>query len=151
MGLSLTEEFEGLIAALEAAGADYALVGALAVAVHGAPRATTDIDLLVPREALDPVREVARGCGFTLEALPIMFRDGVELRRLTKVRDGDHLTLDLILVNETLQPVWDSRAPVETEAGCVSVVSRERLIEMKLAAGRSQDIFDVERLRDLDR
>ncbi len=119
--------------------------------MYGAPRATTDIDLLVPEEALDSVRRVAKSCGFTLEALPATFRDGVELRRLTKVRDGDHLTLDLILVNETLRPVWDSRAPVDTEAGAVRVVSRERLIEMKLAAGRSQDIFDVERLRELDR
>lgn len=75
----------------------------------------------------------------------------MELRRLTKVSEGDHLTLDLILLNRTLQPVWESRAPVETEVGPVCVVSRERLIEMELAAGRSQDIFDVERLRDLDR
>ncbi|MDX2010023.1 MAG: hypothetical protein SFW67_07535 [Myxococcaceae bacterium] len=39
MALSLSHEFDGLIAALEQAHLDYALVGGLAVAVWGAPRA----------------------------------------------------------------------------------------------------------------
>jgi len=151
MPLSLTEEFEGLVLALDQGGAEYAVIGALAVAVHGAPRATTDIDLLVQPGGLDRVREVARSVGFTLEALPIRFRDGMELRRLTKVADRHHLTLDLLLVDATLQPVWESRERVETEAGAFWVASREALIRMKLAAGRPQDVFDVERLRELDR
>lgn len=151
MALSLVDEFEGIVAALEAAGVDYALVGALAVAVHGCPRATADIELLVRPESLDHARAVARGSGFTLEALPLRFRDGVELRRLTKVVAGEHVTLDLILVNETLEPVWASRGPVETEAGPLRVVSRDALIAMKLASGRPQDVADVERLRELDR
>lgn len=151
MPLSLTDEFEALVAALGGENVDYAVVGALAVAVHGAPRATTDIDLLVRPEDLDRAREVARSVGFTLEALPIRFRDGMELRRLTKVQDGDHLTLDLLLVDETLEPVWASRERVDTEAGPVVVVGRDALVAMKLAAGRAQDIADVERLTESDR
>jgi len=137
--------------ALERGKAEYALVGALAVAVHGAPRATTDIDLLVHRDALERVREVAHAQGFTLEALPLRFRDGMELRRLTKIADGDHLTLDLILVDASLLPVWESRERIETEAGAVWVAGREALIQMKLAAGRPQDVYDIERLQELDR
>jgi hypothetical protein len=151
MVLSLTAEFEGLVVALEREGAPYVVVGALAVAVHGAPRATTDIDLLVSRESLDQVRDVARSVGFTLEALPIRFRDGMEMRRLTKVREGDHLTLDLLLVDATLLPVWESRQRIATEAGTIWVASREALIQMKVVAGRPQDIFDVQRLQELDR
>jgi hypothetical protein len=151
MALSLTDEFEGLVAAFAAEGVDYAVVGALAVAVHGAPRATTDIDLLIRREDLDAARAVGRAVGFTLEALPMRFRDGMELRRLTKVSGDEHLTLDLLLVDATLEPVWASRVRVETEAGPVVVAGREALIAMKVAAGRAQDIADVERLRELDR
>ncbi len=149
--LSLTDEFEALIAALEAAGADYAVVGALAVAIHGAPRATTDIDLLVPADAVDAVRAVSHARGFTAEALPMRFRDGVELRRLTKLAGPEHLTLDLLLVDENLAPVWASRHAVETEAGSVCVIGRDALIQMKLLAGRPQDVYDVQRLQELDR
>ena len=149
--MNLTEEFAALVDALEREGAPYAVVGALAVAVHGAPRATTDIDLLVQPANLDRIREIAQRVGFTLEALPIRFRDGMELRRLTKVRDGEHLTLDLLLVDATLLPVWESREKIRTEAGEIWVVSRDALIQMKVAAGRPQDIFDVQRLQELDR
>ena len=50
--MDLHQELVQLIDALEAAGAEYALCGGLALAVHGHPRFTKDIDLLVPAEAL---------------------------------------------------------------------------------------------------
>src|SRR4051812_38713534 len=151
MALGLREELDGLIASLEDAKLEYALAGGLAVAVWGAPRATKDIDLLVPPEQFDAIRAVAKERGFLLEAGPITFRDGMELRRLTKHEGPDLLTLDLILVNSTVEEAWRSRRRVPTLRGTLWVVDRQALIEMKLRAGRPQDIFDVERLRDLDR
>lgn len=151
MPLSLSNEFDGLIAALEQARLDYALVGGLAVAVWGAPRATKDIDLLVPVEALDAIKAVARSRGFVLEAGPMTFRDGMELRRVTKFEGAQLLTLDLILVNDTVEDAWQSRQRVSTERGELWVVTRDALIAMKLRAGRPQDLYDIERLKDLDR
>jgi hypothetical protein len=151
MALVLSEELDGLIASLEDAKLEYALAGGLAVAVWGAPRATKDIDLLVPPEQVDAIRAVAKERGFLLEAGPITFRDGMELRRLTKYQGSDLLTLDLILVNPTVEEAWRSRRRVPTLRGTLWVVDRQALIEMKLRAGRPQDIFDVERLKDLDR
>ncbi len=45
--LDLLEELRNIIARVDAAGLPYALCGGLAMAVHGNPRATVDIDLLV--------------------------------------------------------------------------------------------------------
>ena len=147
----LSEELDSLISALEAARLDYALAGGLAVAVWGVPRATKDIDLLVREEALDSIRGAARSCGFTLEGGPVRFRDGMELRRLTKVADHDHLTLDLLLVNPDLEEAWRTRRHLRTERGELWVVDQPALIAMKLRAGRPQDLADVERLQELDR
>ena len=61
------------------------------------------------------------------------------------------LTLDLLLVNENLEPVWASRERVPTERGDVWVVSRRGLIEMKAWAAREQDLADIRRLGELDR
>jgi hypothetical protein len=140
-----------VIGALEAAGVDYAVVGGFAVAIWGAPRATTDIDLLVQPDDVERVFATVRPLGFTIEALPMTFRDGVELRRVTRVEDEDLVTLDLLLVNSQLQSVWESRLAVATDAGPVRVVSREALIRMKASAGRPQDAGDIQRLQDLDR
>ncbi len=151
MGLDLYEELKQLVASLDAAGADYALVGALALAVHGVPRATTDIDLLVPAAAVDTALGVARDRGFVVEAEPLRFPDGTVLHRANLSRGEESLTLDLIVVDDNLAPAWASRARIATEDGPLSVVSREGLVRMKAAAGRPQDLADIARLEEADR
>jgi hypothetical protein len=151
MGLSLFEETVGLLAELEGRGLAYAVAGAVALAIHGVPRATADIDLLVDPAQVDGVLGAARARQFGIEALPMKFSDGMEVRRVTKVAGSEMLTLDLLLVNPNLEPVWASRERVRTEHGEFWVVSREGLIQMKAWAGRPQDLADIERLRELDR
>src|SRR5262245_24738900 len=119
MALDLFAEFKQLMRDLNARGVDHAVVGALAVAIHGAPRATTDIDLLLEKSSLQVALEVARGCGFTLPAHPMKFRDGTEVQRVTKIEAGETLTLDFLLVNESLVPIWASRSRLDTDFGPV--------------------------------
>ena len=69
--LDLYDELKGLAAGLAERALDYAICGGLAMAVHGKPRATVDIDLLVPGEALQAVTDLARELGYTLEAHPM--------------------------------------------------------------------------------
>lgn len=147
----LADEVERLLGALDAAPVEYALVGGLAVAVWGAPRATKDIDLLVRREALPSILEVAESCGFTFTSAPMTFRDGTELQRISKVEGDELLTLDLMLVNENLEQAWTSRVWLPIVNGRVCVVSRDALIDMKARAARPQDLYDIERLKDIDR
>ena len=151
MGLDLFEETVGLLGDLERRTIPYAVAGALALAIHGVPRATTDIDLLVRPEDVDALLSVARARGFGIEALPMRFSDGMEVRRVTKAEGADLLTLDLLLVNRNLEPVWASRERVPTQRGDFSVVSRHGLIQMKAWAGRAQDLADIQRLQELDR
>lgn len=151
MGLDLFEEGVGLLGDLERRGIPYAVAGAVALAIHGVPRATTDIDLLVQPQDLDAVLAVARARRFGIEALPMKFSDGMEVRRVTKTEGAEMLTLDLLLVNQNLEPVWSSRERVLTERGELWVVSRDGLIQMKAWAGREQDLADIRRLQELDR
>jgi hypothetical protein len=151
MGLDLYEELNALLAALGEAEAPYAVAGAVALAIHGAPRATTDIDLLVPAGDLERVQGVARSRGFTVEAMPMRFADGMEMRRSSKIAGEDTLTLDLLLVDSNLEEVWRTRERVATDQGQVWVVSRQGLIRMKTWANREQDLADIRRLQELDR
>jgi hypothetical protein len=56
-----------------------------------------------------------------------------------------------ILVNENLSSVWSTRQKLQTTVGAVWTISRDALIQMKVAAGRPQDAADIEKLRDIDR
>jgi hypothetical protein len=140
-------EFVAIVRALDDASIDYALCGALALAVHGAPRATKDIDLIARREDADRIREVAKRNGFVFEALPMRFASsGIEVQRFTKLVEGRPLMLDVLWLDPPLQVVWDDRQRVEWQEGTLSVVSRDGLITLKLTAGRAQDLVDIQNL-----
>lgn len=69
--IDLVAELELLVDALNRESVPYALCGGLALAIHGHPRATKDIDLLVPAEAVENALRAAAHAGFTLRAGPI--------------------------------------------------------------------------------
>ena len=145
--MNLYDEFEQLIRQLNEAGVEYAVVGAMALAVHGAPRATTDIDLLVMPEDLQRITTLVAELGFVLPAEPMTFSSsGLSIQRITKISEGETLTLDLLLLGEPLREVWDSRVCLEMEDHALWVVSREGLLQMKARAGRLQDLADIKRL-----
>ena len=120
-------------------------------AFHGVARATTDLDILVDPGEFERALQAVRELGFDVEALPMTFADGMEVRRVTKIDGSDSLTLDFLLARGPLQAVLQERVSVETLEGPVSVVSLEGLVRMKAWAGRPQDLADIARLRDLDR
>jgi hypothetical protein len=145
--LDLYDEFATLIGALETAGADYAVCGGLAMAIHGFPRATIDVDLVVPPDAATDVLACARDLDYTLAADPMSLAGGaVEIRRVTKVGHGDLLSLDLLLVTPAIQSVWNGRVRVRWERGELWVVSREGLVSLKRLRGSGQDQDDIKRL-----
>jgi hypothetical protein len=73
-------------------------------------------------------------------------KSGVEVRRISKAQGNDLISLDLIVVPPTLINVWKTRQEVSVEDVPCWVVSRDGLIRMKSAAGRPQDLADIERL-----
>ena len=149
--MNLFDELVALIAALEAAQLPYALCGGLAVAAHGAPRATKDIDLLVPRDAVDAIAAVAATLGFKFAAAPMRFRDGMEIRRISKIESGKLLVLDLLLMDDNTRHAWDARETRALAGTRLVVVGRDALIRMKASAGRPIDVADIERLTGDDR
>ena len=149
--MTLLDQLMTVVGALEAAGIEHALVGGLAVAVWGVPRATQDIDLLIRPESVEPALSALAPLGFRIRALPITFQDGMSLQRVSKIDAGALLTIDLILVDANLEPIWASRTRVELASTPLWVISRDALIRMKAAAGRPRDLLDIQNLEELDR
>lgn len=74
----------------------------------------------------------------------------IEIRRISKIDTSAKqlVTLDLLLVGQSLKDVWEDRRLVEWDEGPTSVVSVDGLVKMKLMAGRKRDLDDIERLRE---
>jgi predicted nucleotidyltransferase len=147
----LNPDFKDILSEFLERKVDFLLVGAYAMAAHGFPRSTGDIDLFVratPKNAQNVYAGiVAFGAplhDLTIENLStpgIVFQIGVAPIRidiLTKI-DG-----------VTFESAWNTRLMVGWDGLLVPVIGLPELIANKRAAGRTKDIADAEQLEQLN-
>lgn len=133
-----------MLSALSEEGVEYLLVGAYALAVHGHPRATGDIDIWVrptPENAGRVLRAVAR-FGAPLRDLSAadlatsgtLFQIGVPPRRIDLMTSIDGVEFDA---------AWTGRLQALVGDHDVPVIGKPDLVRNKRATGRPQDLADV--------
>jgi hypothetical protein len=145
---NLFEEFRAVVDALAAAQVPYAVCGGIAMSIHAHPRATIDIDLLAPPDAVAPIADALLPLGFVLsERAPMRMAKGdVVMHPSVKIApdDPDVLVLDVIeVIAGATARAWQTRTSVEWEGQAVTVVSRDGLIGLKRLRGSPQDVADI--------
>ena len=145
----LNPDFRDLLVCLGQEGVEYVLVGAYALAFHGVPRATGDIDVLVRPTPANAERtwRALRAFGAPLAsagvepqdfALPdIVYQIGLPPRRV------DILTS---ISGVSFEEAWESRETADLDGTPVYFLGRQALIANKRATGRLKDLADVETL-----
>jgi hypothetical protein len=122
------------------------IVGAFALAYHGLPRFTRDIDVLVRPSAENAARVVAalRDFGFTsgITAGDLALED--------RVLQLGHppLRIDVLtsISGISFEEVWGGRVAAELDGVPVFFIGREQFVRNKRAAGRAKDLADIEPL-----
>lgn len=143
----MNRDFAEMLAALSAAGAKYLVVGAHALAVHGRPRATGDLDIWIrptPQNAAH-VWSALEEFGAPLHVLRredltspgIVFQIGVPPNRIDILTEVTGLRFD---------EAWRDRVAVSLFGIEVPVLGREHLLRNKRAVGRPRDLADVAEL-----
>ena len=146
----LSPDYRDILSAFSEEGVDYLVVGAYAVASHGLPRATGDLDLWV-RCDVDNARRVWRALakfGAPLSAVSesdfsnqgLVFQIGVEPSRIDILTSIDAVEFD---------DARKDRLAIEIDGLRVHVIGREHLIANKNAVGRAQDLADAARLESM--
>lgn len=135
-----------LVAVLEQRGISYALIGGLAVAAWGAPRATEDIDLLADLSPSPELDSALRAAGFDVEWRRGGPDDPVPL--LLRLRSASGPEIDVVCATrpwerEMLGRSVRVRIPEGPET---PVVAAGDLIVLKLLAGGPGDLADVAEL-----
>jgi hypothetical protein len=136
-----------LLAALLAANVDYAVVGGVAVNVHGYVRATNDLDIFIR-----PTEENARAAfnalqtlGVPLEGLgPMDLLDDEANLRFGP--DEDHVDILASIGEMSFDQVWRNRIEAPVDGLAIPFISKSDLIENKQQTGRLRDLADVEEL-----
>jgi predicted nucleotidyltransferase len=127
---------------------EFLLVGGYALAFHGAPRFTEDIDLmvLVSPENADRLHQVLNEFGFGNAG--IKRTDFLDADQVIQLGRAPH-RIDILtgISGVTWQEAWASRSQVDLDGLEIHVIGKTELIRNKQATGRPQDLADLARLR----
>ena len=147
--IELPEDFRDLLSALHDAGASFVVLGGHAVAFHGHPRATKDLDVLVraDRENARLVYSALAAFGAPLSAFEVgegdfatydgVLQMGVPPLRIDILNRADGITFD--------EAIADGQS-FELEGRAIPIIGKAALLKNKRAAGREQDLADVKAL-----
>ena len=146
----LNEDYRDMLHALTDEKVKFILVGAYALAAHGYPRATMDIDIWVmpSPENADAVLRALRRFGAPLHNLTkkdllkdgTIFQIGVAPRRIDIITSASGLKFE---------PTYRNSISVNIEGIEVRIPSIDDLILNKRATGRTKDLADAEALESL--
>ena len=145
----MNEDFRDLLASLLEAGVRFLVVGAHAMAVHGVPRATGDLDVWVAPDSEDAGRVWAALARF---GAPMAAR-GRAREDLTRPDQVIQIGLpprriDLLtaISGVGFEEAWANRLTHEVASLAVPFIGRVALVQNKQATGRAKDLADLEAL-----
>ncbi|MGE0392112.1 MAG: hypothetical protein AB7I25_13695 [Vicinamibacterales bacterium] len=147
--MELAPDFDEFIASLNARGAEFLIVGAYALALHGAPRFTGDLDILVRptpengRRVLDAIRDF----GFPIEHLsPERIVDARTLLQMGEEPIQIHVMSAISGVS--WDEAWADREMGPCGSQQAAYLGRASLLRNKRAAGRPKDLADIDALKE---
>ncbi len=144
--IPLPEDFRDFIQLLNQKRVKYLVVGGYAVAYHGFPRYTGDIDFFVELSARNAALliEVFRDFGFREPPLAALFlepgnivRVGWQPNRLEVINKIDGVSFDAC---------WKTRKQARIAGLRVNFIDLVHLRQNKLASGRPKDLEDLRQL-----
>jgi predicted nucleotidyltransferase len=141
-------DYKDILQSFSDGNVEFILVGAYALAAHGLPRATMDIDLWVNPTMENAARVYAAIGQFGAPVDQVtqadfarkdtIFQIGVAPRRIDLITGIDAVNFD-----DALRDAIE----IEIEGITLKILSIRHLIQNKLATGRHKDLDDVENLR----
>jgi len=148
--MKLSRDFSEFLASLDAEGVRYLLVGGYALAAHGIPRFTKDIDIWVACDPVNADRILAALTRFGFQSIGLTKEDLLDPRGIVQL-GYPPLRIDILtgISGVEFESSWKRRIEVVWDGCKIPVIHREDLIANKRASGRLRDLADVEDLEKL--
>lgn len=145
----LNQDYKEMLSILLENKVDFVLVGAYAMAAHGYPRATADLDIFI-RPDVENAKKVYKALadfGAPIESVTIadfekpgtIFQIGVIPRRIDVINEIDGVSYE---------EADNDKVIVDIEGLKVPIISKSKLIINKKASGREKDRLDAIRLEN---
>ena len=128
----------------------YVVIGGIAAVIHGVPRATFDLDILVEAtpENIQPLLDALLDAGIGTASLTNV--DEILSNEITIFKDRVRIDVQTSTPGLSFQDAWKRRKTMEYQGQVFYVVSLDDLISSKRATGRGVDLEDVRLLELAD-
>ena len=145
--MELAPDFDEFIGSLTAHGVEFVVVGAYALAFHGAPRFTGDLDILVRPTPDNAARLLAALEAFGFPVTELSPEAIVDRRRMLQMGVPP---VQIHVMSAISGVEWDEAWSDSVEGSLgnhgVQFLGRETFLRNKRAAGRPRDLADIDAL-----
>jgi hypothetical protein len=143
----IPEDWRAFVELLNSNEIEYLIVGAVALAYHGFPRYTGDLDILIHNTPENAQRLEASLKAFGLASLGLKAADFTAPHQVVQIGvRPDRIDILTAISGVSFEEAWASRVEDKLAGAPVSFIGREALAKNKRATGRVQDRADLERL-----
>ena len=145
--MALNQDFKEFIQSLNDNDVRYLVVGGYAVAQHGHPRYTKDIDIWVEMSAENAVQVIKALAQFGFASLGLTETDFLEPDQIIQLGyPPSRIDILTTLSGVEFSECYSSHVVAELEGVSVNFIDLENLKKNKKATGRHQDLADLENL-----
>jgi hypothetical protein len=145
--MNLSKDLREFVELLNSRKIKYVLVGGHAVAFHGFPRFTGDVDFLIDTSPENAALVAAAVSDFGFANLGLKegdFRGPETVVQLGRAPNRIDILTSVTAVS--FAEAWQTRVETSLNGLPVWVISKELLVRNKLATGRPQDLADAKRI-----
>ena len=147
--MHLSNDCKEFIALLRSEGVDFLVVGAAALAAHGRPRYTGDIDLWIRCDAGTAKKMESVLARFGFQSTGLQASDFAEPDRVVQLGVAPN-RVDILtgLTGLDFDAAWKRRVDLPLDNQTLPFLDKESLCANKRATARPQDLADLEALED---
>ena len=144
----LNPDFKEMLLCLRDEGVEFLVVGAYALAAHGFPRATGDLDIWINNSPENAARIMRALTKFGAPLADLAAEDFTASDMIVQL-GVEPCRIDLLtgIDGVEFEEAWNNRVGITIDDLGVDVLSKEHLLQNKLAAGRDKDQGDINWLK----
>jgi len=146
--VKLQRDLKEFIELLISSGVDFIIIGGHAVAFHGHPRFTGDIDFLVRSTPENAERIIATLKVFGFGEVGLSFQDFTRPGSVVQLgRPPNRIDLLTSISGVDFEEAWEGKVAGEIDGLAVFFLGLDALLKNKQASGRDKDLADVKKLQ----
>jgi hypothetical protein len=139
----MLNRLKDVFASLQQHDVRYVVIGGIAAVLHGVPRATFDLDLLIEPTPDNTERLLKALLAAGLGTAALTDAEDVLANEITVFRDRVRIDVQTRTPGLTFADAWQRRETMQYDGQVFHVACRADLIASKRAAGRAVDLEDV--------